>query len=145
VASLWLVGVALAGWTAPRAWRRTGVVSALPFMAVTVALLLVAAAVIHGYRAALAVSTLALGGQILGVIGSAWELAQGVHGAKARELRSLGVDPELGVALNLAYSAVASLVFAWIAARWFTARHRSTIRRSPGPRRRSRGSRRSGR
>jgi hypothetical protein len=124
VASLWLVGVALTGFTAPRAWHRTGVVSALPFMAVTVALLVVAAAVMQGLRAALIVSTVALGGQILGVIGSAWELTQGVHGSKARELRDLGVDPELGVALNLVYSLVASAVFIWLVARWLAARRR---------------------
>jgi len=126
VASLWLVGVAFTGFAAPRAWHRTGVVSALPFMAVTIALLVVAAAVMRGLRAALVVSTLVLGGQILGVIGSAWELAQGVHGSKARELRDLGVDPELGVALNLAYSAVAALIFAWIVARWRAGRRRPT-------------------
>lgn len=126
VASLWLVGVGFAGFTAPRAWHRTGVVSALPFLAVTVALLVVAAGVLRGQRTALVVSTAALGGQILGVIGSAWQLAHGVHGSKAHELRDLGVDPELGVALNLAYSALASLVFAWIVARWWAGRRRPT-------------------
>ena len=124
VAALWLVGVALAGFTAPRAWHRTGVVSALPFIAVVVGLLALTAAVLRGNRVALAISTAGLGAQILGVIGSAWELAQGVHGSKARELRDLGVDPELGVALNLIYSAVASAVFAWVVARWFARRRR---------------------
>lgn len=124
MAGLWLVGVALAGFTAPRAWHRTGVVSALPFIAVVMGLLALAAGVLRGNRVALAISTAGLGAQILGVIGAAWELAQGVHGMKARELHDLGVDPELGVALNLIYSAVASAVFAWVAARWFENRSR---------------------
>jgi hypothetical protein len=122
VAGLWLVGVGFAGFTAPRAWHRTGVASALPFLAVVIGLLVLAAAVLRGHRAALAVSTVGLGAQVLGTLGSAWELAGGVHGFKARELRDLGVDPEFGVALNLAYSAVASAVFAWIVTRWWGGR-----------------------
>jgi hypothetical protein len=122
VAGLWLVGVALAGFTAPRAWHRTGVASALPFLAVVAGGLVLAVAVGRGNRVALAISTGLLGAQILGVLGSAWQLAQGVGGSKARELRDLGFDPELGVTLNLVYSAVASAVFAWVVARWWVAR-----------------------
>ena len=118
MAGLWLVGVALAGFTAPRAWHRTGVTSALPFMAVVIGLSLLAGAVLRGNRVALIISTAGLGAQVLGVIGSAWELVRGVQGSKADELHRLGIDPELGVALNLLYSAVASAVFAWVAARW---------------------------
>ena len=118
MASLWLVGVALAGFTAPLAWRRTGVASALPFIGAALGLAVLTIGVLRANRAALALSTAGLGAQILGVIGSAWELAQGVHGSKARELRHLGVDPELGVALNLVYSAAACLVFAWVVTRW---------------------------
>ncbi len=114
--------MALAGFTAPLAWQRTGVVAALPFMAVVVGLSLLAVAVLRANRAALLISTVLLGAQILGVIGSAWELAQGVHGSKARQLRDLGIDPEFGVALNLAYSAVASVAFAWITVRWLAGR-----------------------
>jgi hypothetical protein len=114
--------VALAGFTAPVAWRRTGVVSALPFIAAATGLAVGAVGVLRANRVALGLSVLGLGGQILGVIGTTWELAQGVHGSKARELRRLGIDPELGVALNLVYSAVASLVFAWLVTRWWAAR-----------------------
>ena len=124
VTGLWLVGVALAGFTAPRAWHRTGVASALPFIGVVIAGLALATAVWRANRVALAISTIGLGGQILGVLGSAWQLAQGVHGSKARELRDLGFDPELGIALNLAYSAVASAVFVWVVARWSAGRRR---------------------
>jgi hypothetical protein len=56
------------------------------------------------------------------VLGSAWQLLSGVHGSKAEELRRLGIDPELGVALNLVYSAIASAVFGWLVTRWLRAR-----------------------
>jgi hypothetical protein len=110
--------VAFAAFTTPLAWRRTGVASALPFIAVTVGLSALAFAVLRVNRAALILSAVGLGAQVLGVIGSAWELLNGVHGSKAGELRDLGIDPEFGVALNLLYSAVASVVFVWVAARW---------------------------
>jgi ABC-type branched-subunit amino acid transport system permease subunit len=133
VAGLWLVGVALAGCTAPFAWRRTGVPSALPFIAAALGLAVGAVGVLRANRVALAVSTIGLGGQILGVIGSAWELAQGVHGSKARELRRLGVDPEVGVALNLVYSAVASAVFVWVVTRWWAGRRGRVARWRTAP------------
>jgi hypothetical protein len=110
--------VAFAAFTAPRAWRRTGVASALPFIAVVIGLSALAVAVFRVNRVALIISSVGLGAQVLGVVGSAWELLNGVHGSKAGELRDLGIDPEFGVVLNLLYSAVASAVFAWMAARW---------------------------
>ena len=122
MAGLWLTGVALAGFTAPLAWRRMGVASALPFIAAATGLAALTFGVLRANRAALALSTAGLGGQILGVIGSAWELVQGVAGSKARELRRLGVDPTFGVALNLVYSALAWIVFAWVVTRWWTGR-----------------------
>ncbi|HKY75877.1 MAG TPA: hypothetical protein VJS45_07050 [Acidimicrobiia bacterium] len=122
VAGLWLVGVALAGSTAPVAWQRTGVVAALPFIAAATGLAVLAWAVLQANRAALIVSTILLGAQILGVVGSAWQLRSGVHGSKADELQRLGIDPELGVALNLLYSAIASAVFGWLITRWLRAR-----------------------
>ncbi|MCA1843561.1 MAG: hypothetical protein LC792_10330 [Actinobacteria bacterium] len=120
--------MAFAGFTAPLAWRRTGVVTALPFIAVAVGLSALAVAVLRAVRLALILSTAGLGAQLLGVIGSAWELLHGVAGSKADELHRLGVDPELGVTLNLIYSAVASAVFAWILTRWLGARRQNRRR-----------------
>ena len=114
--------MALAGFTAPLAWRRIDALAALPFIAVTVGLMVLALAVLRANRVALIISTVGLGAQVLGVLGSAWELLSGVHGSKATELRRLGIDPELGVALNLLYSAVASAVFIWVMARWRSGR-----------------------
>jgi hypothetical protein len=118
-----LTGVALAGFTAPLAWRRTGAAAALPFIAAAIGLAVLTFAVLRANRVALVVSTVLLGAQVLGVIGSAWQLLNGVHGSKADELHRLGVDPELGVALNLCYSAVASAVFVWVVFRWLSDTH----------------------
>jgi hypothetical protein len=125
VGALWLVGIGLAGWTAPLASRRSGVVSGLPFVGVVVAGSFLLRGVLQADRRALAISMVLLGAQFGGVIGSAWQLGQGVDGAKARELRRLGVDPTVGVAVNLVYSAVAFGVFGWAAARWLRARRSS--------------------
>jgi hypothetical protein len=124
VSALLVAGVGLAGFTAPLAWRRTGVASALPFIAVAVAGTILARAVLRSARWALVLSTVLLGAQLGGVVGSAWELAHGVNGSKSRELRRLGFDPEFGVSLNLAYSVVAFAVFGWVAARWLGTRAR---------------------
>lgn len=101
-----------------------GVASALPFMAVTAGGIVLATAVLRANRLALAISTVLLGAQIMCMIGSARQLVQGVQGSKAQELHDLGFDPELGVALNLVYSAAASAVFVWIVARWLAGRRR---------------------
>lgn len=110
----------LAGFTAPLAWRRTGAVAALPFIAAAVSLAVLAFAVLRANRVALIISTLLLGAQVLGVLGSAWQLLIGVQGSKADEVHRLGIDPELGVALNLVYSSVASAVFVWVLTRWLS-------------------------
>lgn len=126
VAGLWVAGVAIAGFAATRAWSRVGATRALPYLGVVAGGILLATAVHRRNRVGLALSTVALGGQILGVMGSAWQLARGVDASKARELRDLGFDPDFGVVLNLLYSTVASAVFAWIVARWLAGRRRPT-------------------
>jgi len=118
VAGLWLVGVAFAGFAAPRAWGRTGVSGAFPFILAAVGLAALAYAVLRARPVSLIVSTALLGAQLLGVIGSAVQLLNGVSGSKTAELERLGIDPEMGVALNLLYSTVASALFVWVAIRW---------------------------
>jgi len=51
--------------------------------------------------------------QAFGALGSGWELMRGADGDKAEELRSLGIDPTFGIALNLVYSLVAFALFVW--------------------------------
>lgn len=122
VAALWVVGISIAVFTAPRAWQRTGAISALPFAVVAVAGVRLTVGVLRAERWALAVSLFLLGAQVAGVIGAAWQLMSGVHGMKARELQRLGLDPVFGVGLNLAFSAVAVLVFSWVGIRWWRLR-----------------------
>ena len=120
VTVLWVTGAALAGLTAPLAAVRLGIAASLPFVAAAGVLILLASATSRGARWGLAVSLILLGAQVLGVAGSLWELGRDADTAKARELRALGFDPTLGVAVNLAFSAVAFAMFAWAAVRWLT-------------------------
>jgi hypothetical protein len=110
VVGLWLAGAAIAGSTALVAGRQW-----IVFALAGAALLGLGIAVAQRRRWAEIVSFLGLLGQPIGVVGSAIELARG-GGDKAGTLRELGVDPVAGVAVNLAYSIVATVVLAlWIA------------------------------
>jgi len=116
-ASLWLLGAVLAGLTAPFAAWRVSLASSLGFAMVAVCLTLIAVGTIRRARWALIISLIGSGGQLLGVIGSAWELINPTDSAKSRELRTLGVDPTLAFTINLMYSAAASAIFLWAVAR----------------------------
>lgn len=115
---LWLWGAVLAGVTAPIATARLGLVSGLAFTAVAVAAVVLAVNTLRGKRWALVLDLVGCGGQIFGVVGTVWELAHPIDTAKSRDLRALGVDPTLAVTVNLVYSAVAWLLFVWMAIRW---------------------------
>ncbi len=126
--ALWVAGVTLAGFTAPVAAARLGVVTSLPFVLAAAALILLAFGTFREAGLALVVSVALLGAQLIGVTGSAWELFLAEETAKSRQLRSLGFDPTLGILFNLVYSAVASLLFVWVLVRW---RRCGSARRSP--------------
>ena len=113
VVVLWLAGASIAGGVAPLAATRQGPGSAIVYASVAVGLIVLAARVADDARWALRVSVVLLALQLFGVIGSAWELVHGVAGGKAAQLRRLGVDPTVGVTLNLAYSAIAFTLFLW--------------------------------
>ncbi len=115
------MGAALAAVTSILALPSLGAVSALTFAAVAAALAILAVTTLRATRWAVSVSVVLLGAQVAGVIGSAWELVTGVAPVKGRQLQTLGVDPTMGVAINLAYSAAASALFCW----WLTRRLRS--------------------
>ena len=124
VVTLWAAGVATAGGTAVVAALRVGGASSLPYVAAAALLAVLAGGVLRRARWALVVSLALLATQVLGVVGSAWELATGVSETKRNELERLGVDPELGVALNLVYSLLAVAVFAWAMRRYAQSRVR---------------------
>jgi hypothetical protein len=72
-----------------------------------------AIATARGAPWALVVTSVLLGAQALGALGSGWELIRGADGGKAEELRSLGIDPTFGIALNFFCSLVAFALFVW--------------------------------
>jgi hypothetical protein len=110
---LWSVGVLLAGGTAVVAWTRLGRSSSVAFITAATILGALLIGVVRRSTWALTVTLLLLGAQAAGVAGTTWELTHRVAGGKAHELRRLGVNPRLGIALNLLYSAVAFAVFVW--------------------------------
>jgi hypothetical protein len=124
VAGLMLVGVGLAvtALVLAIAHRETG--QALAYIAVAIGLTGVAVMVLRGTRWVIQVVIVALGGQLAAIVGTAWELSQGVDGRKAGQLRRLGFDPTAGVVINLIYSSIGFALFCWFATRWLAARRR---------------------
>lgn len=118
VAALWTVGIALAGGTAAVSALRLGGAATLPYVFVVALLGALLVGVLRRAPWALVVSLVLLGAQGLGAAGAMWELATGVSGVKRGELERLGVDAEVGVAVNLAYSLVAFTVFLVAASRY---------------------------
>ena len=91
-----------------------------------VALVLAADAVLvwREVRWAVLINMIALAGQAAAVAGTIIELATGIAAVKAHQLRQLGVAPNVGVTINLIYSAAGFTIFCWYATRWIKARRR---------------------
>jgi hypothetical protein len=104
---LWWAGSLLALTTFPLASIRIGGAAGVPFAIAGIALAVLAVECARGARLALVLTAISLAGQVLGVAGSSWELITNPDNAKSKELRSLGVNPRVGVAINLMYSALA--------------------------------------
>ncbi len=117
-ALLVLAGAVLAGMSAVLSVGRLGAAAAVAFSAVTMVCLVVAVAVARAARWALWLMVVVSGGQIAAVIGTVWELATGIDATKADQLRRLGFNPTAGVVINLVYSALAVMLFGWLAMRW---------------------------
>jgi hypothetical protein len=93
------------------------------YTVVAAGLSLVALGVARSVRWVVALTLIVCAGQILAVIGLVLELVYGVAPSKAAQLRRLGFNPTVGVSINLAYSAVAFVLFCWYASRWQRRRH----------------------
>jgi hypothetical protein len=111
-AALWLVGAVISGVTAALAASHVGWLHALVFALAAVALVVLAAGTMRGaygrrFSSAACCSARSCSAR--------WDppesLCTGVDGSKAKELHDLGVDPTLGVVLNLLYSLAAFVVF----------------------------------
>ncbi len=129
-AVLALAGAVLAGISCGPAFTQLGPGRGLAFVAVAVAAVGFAVVVLRGARIALTVAAVLLGGQLGGVIGTAWELVGGIATSKAEVIRRLGWSPTAGVFINLVYSTVAVALFCWFARRWL--RLRRAPRRGAG-------------
>jgi hypothetical protein len=90
------------------------------FAVVALGLTVLALGTLRAARWALTVSVVLAGAQLFGVLGAAWELVRGGETVKTRELHILGIDPTLGVAVNLVYSGIATSLFLWILIRALT-------------------------
>jgi hypothetical protein len=111
------MGVLLAAATAVPAFTRLGIWSGMTFAAVAVAGTALAVGVPRATRWAVRTTVARLAAQPVIALAAAWQLYAGVPASKADELRRLGVRPELGAAANLAYPALGTTVFAWLAVR----------------------------
>jgi hypothetical protein len=125
VVALWVLGAAIAGLSTWLALLKLGALAGLPYAVVTVGLVVLAGATRRRLPWALAASLFLLGLQLLGVVGSAIELRLGEAASKTSTLRSLDVDPTLGILANLAYSAAASGLFGWTLIAFVVRRRRS--------------------
>ena len=111
VSALWFFGTAFAASAAVLSAAHSRAGSFVAFVLAAVALAALAIALLRSHTWAMAVSFVLLAGQIVGVLGTASQLAYGIDAHKGAELVALGVDPRAGVAVNLAYSLVAFAVF----------------------------------
>jgi len=112
--ALWCAGAALAAGTGVLSLLRGLLGFALIYGAVAVVLVLLAVQTHRGTRIAEIVSLVLLGAQIIGAIGAGRELAHpDYRSAKARHLHELGIDYRSGIAGNLVFSVIASVVFIW--------------------------------
>lgn len=121
-AGLCFVGTGFAGWAAIASTFRAGTGEVLAFGTVAVVTAGFGLLVLRAAHWALWTVAVVFAGQVFAVAGTVAELASGVDAAKAADLRRLGVDPTLGVVLNLMWSALAAVLSGWLVVRWRRAR-----------------------
>jgi hypothetical protein len=125
--ALWGVGAGLAAITGALAVAHSMVGYGLLYALVAAALGVLAAALSRRSRWAEVITFCLLGSQVIGTGGAAWELANGADDtAKSRHLHDLGVNYRWALAANLAYSAMASVLFVWAVVRVVRAGRRGT-------------------
>lgn len=116
-AVLMLAGAGLAGWSAARSLTVGHPTQAIAYLAVCVALVALMGALAKRSWVADVIAVVILLGSVPGSIAAASELVIGVDPAKASEVRSLGVQPDVAVEINLAYFLAATAIALWLAAR----------------------------
>jgi drug/metabolite transporter (DMT)-like permease len=121
-AVLALAGVCLAtaGVIAALTHHDTG--QAVIFTIIAVVLASASALLFRGHRWAIVIAVITLCGQGGAVAARIWELIYGIDPIKTRQLQHLGFNPTTGVIINLIYSSVGAILFAWFAVRYITLR-----------------------
>ena len=110
--ALWVSGAMLAAVTAVVAMRRdAGGVGGYAGAAVALALLALFTARGHRLITTIGLAICAL--QPFAVAATAWELTHDISHTQVDKLQELGVTPRFGVAINLVFSACASVLAAW--------------------------------
>ena len=117
LAGLWMAGACLAGMTAILSFTHH-LDQAVPYTVITVALALMAVYTARGQRVVLLVGLAICSLQPIAAIAAAWELVNGIARSQVRKLDDLGIDPTFGVALNVVFSVVASLLAVWAYREW---------------------------
>lgn len=112
VAILWFVGAGFAVLAAVLSSIHPGAGPPGLFLVAAGALTGLGCATFQSRTWAIAVSLVLLAGQVIGVAGSTLQLAHGIDPGKAAELRALGFEPRVGIAVNLVFSLIATTVLA---------------------------------
>src|SRR3954454_16054876 len=123
VAGLWGAGACLAGMTAILSFTHH-LDQAIPYAVITVLLVLMAIYTARGQRVALMVGLAICALQPIAAIAAGWELLNGISKSQVHKLDDLGIDPTFGVALNVVFSVVASLLAVWAYREWRAAGRR---------------------
>jgi hypothetical protein len=121
LAGLWIAGAVLAGMTAVLSFAHH-LGQAVPYTVITVALVLMAIYTARGQRVVTLIGLAICAVQPIAAIAAAWELVNGISRSQVRKLDDLGIDPTFGVALNVVFSVVASLLAVWAYLEWRAAR-----------------------
>jgi hypothetical protein len=110
--SLWIAGALLAAVTAVMATRRdAGGVGG--YAGAAVALALMALFTTRGHRLITTIGLVICALQPIAVAATAWELTHDISHTQVHKLQQLGVNPRLGVAINLVFCACASVLAVW--------------------------------
>ena len=112
----------MSGWAAMLALAHPAGGPAWVFVVPAAALAALTIATISRAIWAYAIDTFLLAPQIVGALGSVVSLTQLDSSDKAAQLRALGLDPVLGLVVQLIYSAIGTAVFVRLLARMRRAR-----------------------
>jgi hypothetical protein len=119
------VGLAVFGAGAALAHASWGEAAAFTFIGFV--LVAASAIILSGHRWAVVVAVIILGAQCISVPARIWELVNGIDPVKTRQLRHLGIDPGLGVTINVIYSSIGAGLSVWFAVRYIAARRNRRI------------------